>query len=944
MPLRIAVSTCSFLLIFSLLTNAQQFGGNPPSLKWSQISNDTARVIFPSGLDSQALQVFSIVQTLGKNTLPTIGNRVHKINIIFQNQTTISNGYVQLAPFRSEFELTAEQNSFDLGSLPWQQQLAIHEYRHVQQYNNYRVGLSKAFFYLFGEGGQELANSIAIPNWFWEGDAVYQETLVSRQGRGRLPYFFNGYRSIWLSDKNYSWMKLRNGSLRDFIPDHYPLGYMLVAYGREKYGDDFWKKVTRDAAAYKGLFYPLQKAIYKYADRSYMQFRDDAINFFQQQVKTNEANDSISLYAKHHQHFAADEEFPQFLDADHIVFVKSSFKKPHEFVIRNIKDQKEKRIRTRAVSLDNYFSYRKNKIVYAAYEPDLRWGWRDFSVIRLLDVRTGKEKKITTYSKYFSPDISEDGLHIIAVDNDVSGRTTLHILNSNTGKVEKIIPNPDQLFYTYPKFYNQHQIIAAVRNKRGEMALGIFDIDSGVADWLTDFSMNVIGFPSVQNDTIYFSASYNGYDQMFASAGHKLYHLSSAGAGVRTGNYQLQEDHGNYVWTSFSAVGYKIIIEKKEQIKVEPIEAEQLKMPLMLQNIHSLENKNADLLDSIHFSNHTIKPYPPSFQLFNFHSWRPYITDPDYTFALVSENVLNSLESQVFAGYNRNEQYKRLGISASYGSLFPWLDFGVDYTFGRNALFRDEKVFWDEAEGKFGFTLPFNLSKARWNTGLQLSSDIIYNQRYYKGKFKDTFSSKGFAYINPALSFVHQTQQGQQQIYPKLAQSILFTYNRAVTTLQGNQLLASGYFYFPGLTATHSLVLTAAYQQRDSLNAVRFSNSFPFSRGYSGENFYRMSRFGVNYHFPLAYPDWGFGNMIYFLRIRANLFFDYTNVPYSPNNGTGAQQQYRSFGTEIYFDSKWWNLLPISFGIRYSHLLDADYEGRAPNQWEFILPINLLNQ
>jgi hypothetical protein len=36
--------------------------------------------------------------------------------------------------------------------------------------------------------------------------------------------------------------------------------------------------------------------------------------------------------------------------------------------------------------------------------------------------------------------------------------------------------------------------------------------------------------------------------------------------------------------------------------------------------------------------------------------------------------------------------------------------------------------------------------------------------------------------------------------------------------------------------------------------------------------------------------------------------------------------------------------LPVSFGIRYSHLLDPDYEGRSPNQWELILPLNLLSK
>jgi len=109
----------------------------------------------------------------------------------------------------------------------------------VQQYTNYRVGLSKAFYYLFGEGGQALGNSLAIPNWFWEGDAVYQETLVSDQAGAGFLISSTATVPSGRAARDYSWMKLRNGSLRDYVPDHYPLGFMMVAYGRERYGDEF---------------------------------------------------------------------------------------------------------------------------------------------------------------------------------------------------------------------------------------------------------------------------------------------------------------------------------------------------------------------------------------------------------------------------------------------------------------------------------------------------------------------------------------------------------------------------------------------------------------------------------------------------------------------------------------------------------------------------------
>jgi len=410
--LRLLASLSALLLTTGL--SAQQFGGNPPSLHWQQINTDTARIIFPRGMDQQAQQVAAIIHRLSQSTLPTIGGQQRKINIVFQNQTTISNGYVGLAPFRSEFQLTPEQNSFELGSLPWQKMLAIHEYRHVQQYNNFRLGLSKAFFYLFGEGGQALANSLSVPNWFFEGDAVYQETLVSHQGRGRLPFFFNGYRSLWSGDKHYSWMKLRNGSYRDYVPDHYPLGYMLVAYGRERYGDDFWKKVTRDAAAFKGLFFPLQTAIKRYASIPFTQFRQDALAHFQKTEPFHPAAAAADEYARAHRHFVGDRQFPQIIGQDSLLYLNSSYRRIPAFMIRD-QQGRAHTLRTRAIAIDDYFSYGNNKIAYAAYETDPRWGWRDYSVIRVMDVTTGKDIRLTAKSKYFAPGISPDGQKIVAV-------------------------------------------------------------------------------------------------------------------------------------------------------------------------------------------------------------------------------------------------------------------------------------------------------------------------------------------------------------------------------------------------------------------------------------------------------------------------------------------------------------------------------------------------
>jgi hypothetical protein len=926
--------------LFAGRAKAQIFGGTPPSVRWKYVLTFSANIIYPPGMDSEARQVAFLVSALSKTTLPTIGNRQVPVDIVFHNLTTVPNGYVQLAPFRSEFQLTPPQNSFELGSLPWNQTLAIHEYRHVQQYNNFCVGLAKAFYFLFGQDGLAFANSLAVPNWFFEGDAVYQETLVSQQGRGRLPLFLTGYKALWVSKKSYSWMKLRNGSYRDYTPDHYPLGYMLVAYGRDVYGKDFWAKTADDAAAFKGLFYPLQKSIQRNAGTSFDSFHTRALDYFQNQLTENAYRSPQAIYGKASLHFVADELFPQFADSNRLIFLNSSYYLPPSFVAQQAGNEKLSHLKFRAVALDDAFSYRNHKIAYTAYEPDLRWGWRDYSVIRILDLDTKKDKRLSSKTKYFSPDISPDGKLIVAVNMSITGKSFLDILYMDSGKILMQVPNPERLIYTYPKFSTGNQLNVAVRNGRGEMALMQIDLPSGNQQLLVDWSMDPIGFVSVENNQVYFTRTFEGKDQGFCLRDGKVYRLK---ADASTGNYQLSEAYGKLTWNSLTSAGFRVqVTDTKNAFDEKSVSFPKIDTSEN-HGVYSLEHPPFQIPFPIPDTSFQVKPYRSFTHIFNFHSWRPYINDPDYTLALLGQNVLNTFQSEIYIGYNSNEQFKKTGMDFTYGGLFPFFNIGTEYRIDRNAYFKGQKIYWNELLPYFGLSVPLNLSRGRWLTSLQGGSNISYHQQYFKGVYKDSIANTSYFSLDPQLLFTHQLQAGRMQIYPSFAQTLLLIYNRAISNISGNQFLASGNFYFPGLTTTHSLVIKGALQQRDSLNQVRFTNSFPFSRGYSGENFYQMYGFGVNYNLPLAYPDWGFADLVYFLRIRANAFYDYTGVPFYATNGPGVQSQYRSAGIEIYFDTKWWNQLALSFGIRYSRLLDQDYEGRGPNQWELILPLNILN-
>lgn len=935
--------TIFFCILNGLLSAslyAQQFGGNPSSLKWRQVNTDTARVIFPAGLDSPALRVAEVIHDLQKTHNSTIGSRLRKVNIVLQNQTTVSNAYVSLGPYRSEFYLIAPQNSFDLGSLNWADNLAIHEYRHVQQYSNFNVGLSKVMGILFGQEGQALANGVAVPDWFFEGDAVFNETSLSRQGRGRLPAFFNGYKSLMQSNRNFSYMKLRNGSLRHYVPGHYELGYLLVAYGREKYGADFWKKVSQDAASFKPLFYPWQQAVKKYSGINYRHFVDDAFNFYQSKWK-KEPTTNLQWLTPVHKNLKTDYRYPYLTEDGLLMVLKSSYRQVPSFC-KVTADGYEQKIAVRDISHDDYFSYNNGVIAYASLKPDARWSYREYSNIRLLDVATKSVQTITKKGRFFSPDIAHNGQMIAAVEMLTTQQLNLVIMD-RSGKRLLSYPGDDGIVYTYPKFSaDDNYIYTAVRNKNGQMALQKINIGSPKQPVknLLQFGYRIIGFPVVQGDTIFFSSSYNGHDEIWAyiESAANVYRVASNS----TGFYQAVMDRDKHLVTShFTSDGYRLAAVPPSALLWQKVDINKNALP-DLYVAGALQQEDSSTLNQIPARSFATSKYRKTFHLFNFYSWRPYYDDPEISFSVFGQNILNTFQSEITYTYNRNEQSHKLGFDGIYGGWYVQPSAGISQTWNRVINYsRDTTLYYDELNANAGLKLPLNFSGGKQYRYLTLSTSLNTQQVRLTGLGKKIYQNQNFNYLQASAFYSSQVQKAVQHIYPRWAQTLFLQYRTIINKYTANQFLATGSVYLPGLYVNHNLVLTAAYHARDTMRQYVFSNNFPFSRGYTSVDFPRMWRFGANYHFPLFYPDWGFANIVYFQRIRANGFFDFTQTK---SLQTGNKFFFKTTGAEIFFDTKWWNQQQVTFGVRYSHLLDREYRGATnPNHWEVILPVNLFN-
>jgi len=931
------------LLLFPNLITAQNFGGNPSGINWQQINSKTSKVIFPIGLDSQANRINNIVQLFDSITTPTIGNKTRKWNIVLLNQTTIPNAYVRLAPVISELNMISGQNNFTTGSLRWDDNLIIHENRHMQQMANFNSKLTKLFYFFLGQDGQLLADGITIPDYFFEGDAVWQETLVSAQGRGRMPVFFNGFRAISLSNKKYSWMKIRSGSLKNYTPDHYELGYQLVAYGNEKYGPVFWRKVTTDAIKFKGLFYPFNKAIQTYSGRTYKQFRQDALNYFK--LKTFDEgtpHDSLNYVTAIKKNTVADYLFPVFVSDDTILVTKKSFKKPSTFYF--IINGEEKKIRVTNTVIDDYFSYKNGLLIYASYQSDPRWANKNYSVLQLLNIYTKKQYQITFKSKYFSPDISPDAKEILAVNVNTNGASFLHRINIKTGKLIVQLPNTNNYFFTQTKYLNAQTAISAVRNPEGQMAIIQVNLTSGETLALTPFSYNVIGNPFVKNDTVYYSAMDNKSptDKIFALTlkDKKIYRLTNNINGI----YQPAVDtKGLLLFSAFTADGYRLAKISTAQLNWTAIDPTSF---IKIKNIGddtALTKNGAGILYTLNNNKHAVTKYGKAFKFFNFHSWRPILEDPEYGYTFYSDNILSSFSNTISYKYNRSDQSHSLAFSGVFAGLFPLLSLGTEEAFNRKVETALGKfVSFNSAKINAVINIPLSFVGSRFSKYVNFGTSYNIEQQYYKGIGKNIFKNNTINYESSFFTFSNVSRQAIQNIHPRWAQSISLNYRDAFNYRNSHKLVGVGSFYFPGLFVNNSLVVDGAYQARDTLQDL-FSNNFSYSRGYDALSTRRMYKAGVNYHFTLLYPDWGFGNIIFIQRIRANAFYDHTIATARFSDGSLKNIKNRSMGAELYFDTKIWNELPATIGIRFSHLLDINYANPGlKNRWEIIIPFNLI--
>jgi hypothetical protein len=897
------------------------FKQNPPSLNWKHILTEHFDIIFPEELEEEAQRVAHLLEKAYPFVTRSLEVRPPRIPLVLQNQSTISNGFVTLAPRRSEWYVTPAVDPM-LTNTEWLKTLAIHEFRHVVQFHKTRRGFNKFYEIILGEIGQGLGLGLTLPPWFLEGDAVGIETALTRGGRGRLPVFDRDLRTLLLSGKKWDYDKAHLGSFEDYVPNHYIYGYFYTSWLRNEYGDLFLSKLA-DRSAEK-TWNPL----------SFYNATEDLTKKDFEQFYRNVMRDLLAEWKKRADKLAptpylvqnlgkrfgwTNYYYPQKTSNGKTLALKKGLSFIDRFVLL---DGKKEETLFYPAPLQNEYPYklRGDKFAFFEWELDPRWGYRDFSRLKVYDIESGKFLVDKRHTKGRLAVLDKAGEKILYVEWDESQGQFIVVLNKK-GKEILRIPHPKTEVITSLDWLSENEVVFISKDHRDLKSMVKLDLLNRSGQILIPKSNTNLGFVTVENGYILYESPESGIDNIFLLTPEGPRQITSALFGA----YAPALDGNKLLYNDYTVDGMNVVSkthqweeEQKSQDSFYPI----------FEKFSKSENFPALETELLNEKEYLVSDYSQLKNAVNLHSWvllAPPLSST-VTAMGISRDILNKFSLMAGVQYNLNERAIEGFVSTTWSHLYPVFDLRAAYGNRRqeiNVGGLDVENTWEEGTLEGGIQIPWTFFQGRFIHSFTLRAFSSLIKVTNKISNDDTEVSDG-TLLSPGAEFSYgvYSRMARRDINPPWA---FYLTGRAEEgrDISGNDLKGSlqnvdGKLFLPGLWHHHSFYHQLAYErQRD--NTYQYSSFVFYPRGTRYVFLQEFQKYSGNYLMPLFYPDWNLSRYLYVKRVSVNLFYDELSGRFQSSHYHAA-----STGWEVLTDMNFVRIfIPFTIGVRGSYVLSG---------------------
>ena len=947
---------------------------NPPSVKWYQVKTPHFRVLYTEGFSEQAQRVANSLEHIREEGAESLGTRPRRMSFILQNHSAASNGFVSILPRRSEFYAMPSQDYNFIGTNDWLDLLTIHEYRHVVQYQHATRGFNKAIYYLFGSISLAGMAQAAAPSWFWEGDAVATETALTLSGRGKIPNFGLLMKTNLLEGRKFNYHKQHLRSYRHNIPDHYVLGYYMVNYLRRKTNDaDIWGKITARSWSVPFIPFAFSNAIKKetglYVTDLYDEMADDLASSWRKELNGIQLTPFVKISPGRDGAYT-DYLYPQVLDDGSILVMKKGIGDIEQFVL--LKDGEEKVFTPGLMNDTGMLSAQGRTVVWNEYGFHPRWRVWNYSQVKSFDLATGKERRIgPKRSRYASAAITQQGDKIVTIETDIEYNTHVVVLDARNGSVLKTFPNPDNDFFSMPRWSPDGKKIAVLRTADNGKTISILDFESGALKDVMPVSQENVGYPVLHDHYLLFNSPATGIDNIYAIDLNtaKRYQVTSSRLGAY--NPALSSDGKTLYYNDQTKDGLDVVSIPFEPVLWKPFDSER-QVSLFFRELVEQEG-NPAVFTNVPDSTFPHAPYRKISGLINPYNWGVTVNNEltEANIGLISRDILSTTSLSLGYFFDINERTSALRGEVSYQGWFPIVDVaasisnrkvnegGVQFydTLSEPLEVKDVIFEWQEKNVQAGLRVPLLTTSSKYHgnvtfgnvVGLTQVTDFKNNingggRLVPRGDelayfYRDYVDRGSLVYNNFSLSAYRLLKRSRRDINSKWGQQVeVHSFETPFGgDFNGRLVAAVGMLYFPGLWKHHSFWTFGAWQhtklEQDRRNYV-FRNQVPTPRGHTVSRFQSFYSTSANYTLPIWYPDVAVGPLLNIQRLRANVFFDY-GLGESPL--FGSSQEYISTGIEAKLDINILRFFPqFDIGVRFA-------KGLKPSTTEFELLIGSFN-
>jgi hypothetical protein len=886
----------------------------PSEFKWYQVESEFIKIFYTKNNRKTAGRILSTISLIHESLNSDLGAPTKKITLVLNPVAVESNGYVGLAPRKSEWFSVPFYDSY-MGNSEWMTDLAVHEYRHVLQLDRVTpIGTNRYFHFILGEIGSQVGAMFTMPRWFAEGDAVVEETVFTRGGRGRQAMFNQHYRALRLEKKTIKFEQDLLGSYNVFSPDHYEMGFILVNYLRRKYSKTLINSIINDSAGHSYNMYSFYNSLksktghnidYHYKKAMDFYFAENPLHETKTQQKSLTSEDgSWTSYL-----------YPQWSEDGGFISLKYGQDDYLKFVKVNRDKSESKLFAPSMIRTSMRFHYSQNKILYSDKSIHPRWNKVEYSDLAYFDMIKKNKVTLTYRGRFFHPRFNFDNTKIVAVQFmnqqsrviifDVASKTITQTVNFKYAEVP-----------SYPVFYKSG-VVVIVKDISG--AKRIDYIVDNKRKTLHAASYNDLADLSTYQDDLYLSLQSGGtFNIAKFDSTAKFVLMTDDGVGC----YQPSMAAGKLLYNCYRSLGKKVFTKTsgaqyalKNSLKVS-LPSKKVADFTEIVSIQTQDQKNLET--------------PAKDDWFNMHSWvllapplSPYIE-----FTAVSNNVLNTISFISGVNYNVNDFESSLFANIRFLKYAPQISVMASHNKRKlyNDAFDNERVLLDEwHENEFGvdISLYSNQFKDSFLNNFDISIGyhlLQVNSRTYNNAYE--LSDTKLGSWQSSLRWARYQVMSSRDLNPAYSQALKLTYKKGESfegqDNQGEFIGAYSKFYFPGFKHHHSFFIEADYEQQLDKTQYRYSSKILDARGISIGFIPRQYKSSWNYSFPIAYPDHAWGDWFYWSRISLNLFYD------NQIGDTASRHYYfESAGIEVLFDFNFLRFeMPLNFGLRSAFNLD----------------------